>query len=831
MDGKTENNSKENLENKKGQNNQKNSASKELLSLIDTLKDFETNLKSIKNINSILTKENFLFFKKLFLKENIIINLSLIRIYMSIINNKSLYNEYLVSITNKESDNAKIDILLMLIENCVSITEKLDGFVFSNLLFQFKKKIIDLVKCIYFNCKSNIIIDENLETLEDYMENLPTKFFSYSFLEMNKSKELFDICKSQDSEKIKNFEEKFSEVNNYYEQFECFKKFVDYNFGVRNCCSVDESSIGKDENNIDKANMNNIEFYVHYGTLILKFCKYHKYLFLDKEVESEEKKQKENEQDNKSEKELTDTENYENKIQNARIVFLLDRINQEKSDKDKEKDKKIENILTNKQYLSTVDSKEYKYLIKKAIKYYLNLTKNIEKNKKIKAVREHLIYYLSNLDIDSYYPLYLKDFSKVSISDNFTPSYLTNVPAGKKNNFYFETKSSEETLVYIEFYLEDRTKDINFEINKYDLKSNLFKSIFKEEKIEDSFKFFIYCHGYSLYEMIFDNSYSWFNSKDINYRISLLTLYDKSKELDDEESFEENVYEEIKDVKSINIPVILYLNNLKIVSFKKSEDKNEKEKEDEEELVIKEYTEEDETIIPRHLFNYLLINHIKKLKVEKSKDIIYKFIISIFSMNKDLSSTNKELEEQIKSTNNNNDINYIKKIGFIPEKKIDDLIFEYKLYDVYEQILIYHMSLSIQHKEKISKTILIIQFDESKANACVYNDGKFFSKLKGEEDNIINTSDINIDDIDKIYNIIKNIYEGFEGVHLILTYRDNKNEEYKNKLKEIFGKIKNYNEENIIPPLSVFEYEENFICNKVIKYINSLNENKNHSFN
>ena len=670
-------------------------------------------------------------------------------------------------------------------------------------------------------------MDENLETLEDYMENLPTKFFSYSFLEMNKSKELFDICKSQDPNKITNFEEKFSEVNNYYEQFECFKRFVDNNSGVRNCCSVNEESIGKDENNIDQANKDNIEFYEHYGTLILKFCKYHKYLFLDKKDESEEKKQKEKDLDNKDEKDLNDTENYENEIQNARIVFLLDRINQEKSDKEKEKDKKIENILKNKQYLSTVDSKEYKYLIKKAIKYYLNLTKNIEKEKRIKSVREHLVYYLSNLDIDSYYPLYLKDFSKVSISDNFTPSYLTNVPAGKKNNFYFETKSEEETLVYIEFYLEDRTKDINFEINKYDVKSNLFKSIFKEEKIEDSFKFFIYCHGYSLYEMIFDNSYSWFNSKDINYRISLLTLYDKSKEQDDEESFEENVYEEIKEVKSINIPVILYLNNLKIVSFKKSEDENEKE----EELIFKEHTEEDEAIIPRHLFNYLLINYIKKLKVEKSKDIIYKFIILIFSMNKDLSSINKELEEQINSTNNNNDINYIKKIGFIPEKKIDDFTFEYKLYDIYEQILIYHVSLSIQQKEKISKTILIMQFDESKVNACVYNDGKFFSKLKGEEDNIIKTSDINIDEIDKIYNIIKNIYEGFEGVHLILTYKDNKNEEYKNKLKEIFGKIKNYNEENIIPPLSVFEYEENFICHKVIKYTNSLYEDKNHSYN
>ena len=751
---------------------------------------------------------------------------------MSIINNKSLYNEYLVSITNKESDNAKIDILLMLIDNCVSLTEKLDGFVFSYFLFQFKKKIIDLVKCIYFNCKKKINIDENLEALEDHIENLPTKFFSYSFLEINKSKELFEICKSEDSDKITNFEEKFSEINNYYEQFECFKRFVDNNSGVRNCCSVDEDSIGKDENNIDTANKDNIEFYVHYGTLILKFCKYHKYMFLDKEGEVEEKKQKENDQNNKNEKELNDPENYENAIQNARVVFLLDRINQEKSDKEKEKEKKIEYILKNKQFLSAVDSKEYKYLIKKAIKYYLNLTKNIEKEKKIKAVREHLIYYLTNLDIDSYYPLYLKDFSKVSISDNFTPSYLTNVPAGKKNNFYFETKRDEETLVYIEFYLEDRTKDINFEINKYDYQSNLFKSIFKEDKIEDGFKFFIYCHGYSLYEMVFDNSYSWFNSKDINYRISLLTLYDKSKEKTDEESFEENAYDEIKEVKSINIPVILYLNNIKIVSFKKSEDKNENVKENEEEgLVFKEHTEEDESMIPRHLFNYLLINHIKKLKFEKSKDIVYKFIISIFSLNKDLSSINKELEEQINSTDNNSDKNYLNKIGFIPEKKIDDLVFKYKLYDIYEQIFIYHMSLSIQQKEKISKTILIIRFDESKANACVYNDGKFFSKLKGEENNIINTSEIDIDDIDKIYNIIKNIYEGFEGVHLILTYKDNEKEESKNKLKEIFGKIKKYNEENIIPPLNVFEYEENFICYKVIKYTNSFYENKNDSFN
>ena len=94
MDEKTENKSKENKEKKEEQNNYKKYDSKELLTLINTLKDFETDLKSLKSINSILTKDNLLFFKKLFLKENILINLSLIRIYMGIINNKLLYNEY-----------------------------------------------------------------------------------------------------------------------------------------------------------------------------------------------------------------------------------------------------------------------------------------------------------------------------------------------------------------------------------------------------------------------------------------------------------------------------------------------------------------------------------------------------------------------------------------------------------------------------------------------------------------------------------------------------------------------------------------------------------------
>ena len=777
-------------ENEEG-NKQMSQKSKELLSFIKYLYDFESDLKSLKDIKSILTIENISFLKKVSLKENMKINLLLSNIYMSIITNKSLYDEYLLLINEKDTN--KINVLFLLIENCINLIEKLNGFIFSYNLYKFKKKTIDLVKCIYFNCKTKIK-EEQLEQLEELMENLPQQLFSDSFLDLNKSKDLYEISKSETLEKIIEFEEKFSEINNYYEQFESFKRFVENN------------SNSSDRKN-NKANKDNIEFYELYGTFILKFCKYYKYIFL-------EEQKNENKEGNKKEKE----------IPKSRVMFLIDRINQKNEDKKEEKDeknKKIENILKNKQFVSSLDSNEYKKLIEKIIKYYLDLTKNIENELKIKELREHLSYYLNNIYIESFYPLYLKDLSKVNINDNFTQFYLTSVIAGKSNKFYFETKY-EINLVYIEFYLEDITKDINFQINKYEIDNNEFKLIFKEERI-DKFKFFIYCHGYSLYEIIFDNSYSWFNSKDINFKISLLSLYDKLK-MKEEDYFDKGREDYIDDKeiniieeKKINIPVILYLNNLRIVSINKNEKDNNID------LVFNDHKEENELIIPKNLFNNLLIDYIKKLNIEKENYKNIKFIISIFSMNKDLLLINKEIDEQIKNINNVEEKKYINKIGFIPDNKIDDFNLEYKLYDLYEQILIYHMSISITHKTKIAKTILLIQFDELYANASVYNNGKFFTKLKLEEKEI-NLVNINIDNINELYNLIKNMNEGFEGVHLILYYNNNIIEEKKNKLLEIFEKIKKFNEENIIPPLKIFIYEENEICNKVIKYTNSFYE-------
>ena len=201
--------------------------------------------------------------------------------------------------------------------------------------------------------------------------------------------------------------------------------------------------------------------------------------------------------------------------------------------------------MDEKLFVSVTDTKEYNELIKKEINNYLNITKSLESEPKIKTVQEQLSYFLSILDIDSYVPLYLTDFSKITISDNFTPSFLTNVPAGKTNELYVETKMNETMLVYVEFSLEDKSKDITFEVNKYEINTNTFKSIFKEEKIEDTFKFFILCSGYSLYQIVFNNYYSWFTSKDVNYRITLLKLVEKPKK----EISEQNDNEEQKETE------------------------------------------------------------------------------------------------------------------------------------------------------------------------------------------------------------------------------------------------------------------------------------------
>ena len=805
--------------------------SEDLTSLIKDLQTFEIKLKSLSNVCYIFTNETFQIFNKLIKKDNVKIHLILSRIYIEIISHDSLYDNYLMFEENDSNKIEKVDLLLQLISDCSSLIEKLEGFVFDPKLFNFKNKTLDLLKCIYFNCKSKINDDEKSKKLQELLDTLPPKFYSSAFTELNKNKDLYEVFKSQTQDKISSFEDKFLEINNYFEQFEVFRKFVENNSGSIKCTAINDENIGKNEEEENEgkteANSEKIDFYQNYGLLLLKFCKYHNYVFLNKEEEKEDK---------------TTDENNDDDSENARVVFLLDKFKpeelpedeEEKNDvneisepkKDGKKNQKIEKLLQNKQFHSVIDSKEYKNLIQKEIKYYLQHTKNLENNEKLKSLREQMNYYINTLGMESYVPLYLKDFSKITISDNFTPSFLTNVPAGKVNKLYLETKSNENMLVYIEFFLEDKSKDITFEVNKYDDGTNSFKQIFKEEKIEETYKFFILCNGYSLYEIIFNNDYSWFNSKDVNYRISLLKLMNKpktevkegevcvnvnGKELTINSENIDKKLESIGEDNTINIPVILYLNYLRIGACKKNENNENKE-----ELTFKEIFEEDETFIPKQLFEYQIEKYLKKQIKDKEK----KIVISIFSQNRNLSKASNELLEKINTCKDKNAKEYLKKIGFFPNCNLEGIKVDYKLYDLCEQNLVYHLYLSQKKKIPINKSLLFLKFDKFIVNYAILYEGNIRAELSGRLNN--NSKKNTIENY--AISIIEKANNDYEGVDVILSYIDYSNEEEKNQLMEIFENIKKHCQK-MDSTSKVVIYDNDDINIDVFKYMNLFYDN------
>ena len=836
----------------------------DLITLVNNLSLFNHELKSLKDVSFFINEENLDVLKKLNERDNIKTNLLLSKLYINLISNESLYSNFLVEINDQ-----KINLLMQMIDECIILIQKLSGFVFDLEMFKFKEKTLSLIKCIYWNCKqkiTNIAISQKLEGLID---SFPTQFYSETYNELNKEKDLYDILKSQDTEKINNFEDKFAQINNYFEQFEAFKKFVESNAGIVNYATIGEAGEEK-KTDVKDIDPEKIDFYQQYGMLLLKFCKYHHYIFLNAENKEEKKPEGESESDN------------------VRVIFLLDKIKHENEIKEEGKkqegtenviDKsqgntKIINLMNQKSFTSIVDSKEYNDLIKIEINKYLEMTKNYENDLKLKTVIEQMKYFLSILDVESYVPLYLSDFSKITISDNFTPSFLTNVPAGKKNDFYLETKTNETILVFIEFSLEDKSKDISFEVNKYEIYSNEYKNIFKEEKIEDTFKFFILCSGYSLYQIIFDNYYSWFTSKDVNYRIALLKLNDKpikgldieekKEEADSNEENKEEVKEEkneIKDEKTkdnenkeekddenklycyfngkniafdqkeicqkiktamenkeenvIYIPVVLYLNNIRIISFN-----------EEKEISIKEIIDEDEDLISRTGLELKIKSHLSKtLKLQPDNIKDKKIIISIFSQNRELSSLNEEIAEKInavKTNSINNSVNdpeyiyYLEKIGFYPGEKIEgyENKIDYKLYDLCEQSLIYYLFNCKTQNKEIKKSVLFMLFDEKVVNAAVFNEGAVFSNFKGKKNYLNN---ININDENGVLDFLENANDTFEGIELVLSCFDYKEKDGK-KLGELIEKIKKFCEEKL--KINVTVCEENQITNNVFKYMN-----------
>ena len=138
------------------QDTSKDLESNDILSIINSLNIFEFSLKTLKNISCVLKSDILLVFQKLAEKDNIPINLALKRIYTDILSNESLYKSYLLFENNYYDILDKVSFLLYFIDECTSLIEKLNGFVFDPELFKFKNKLLELIKCIYYNCYNKI---------------------------------------------------------------------------------------------------------------------------------------------------------------------------------------------------------------------------------------------------------------------------------------------------------------------------------------------------------------------------------------------------------------------------------------------------------------------------------------------------------------------------------------------------------------------------------------------------------------------------------------------------------------------------------------------------
>ena len=765
-----------------------------IISIANNLNLFNYKLKSLKNFDLILTSDVLLILQNIEKINSIQIDLVLSKIYNSIIDNEWIDNSYIIFDKNYMKTLDKINILLYLINKCTSLIEKLQKFWLVPELFQLKVNILKLINHIYMKSKEVIEGDDKLYILIELSNTLPSKFFSKKYLELKKKNDLFEIISPQNINKISSFEDVFLDLNDYYEQFDVFKKFIEIN------CKNDNNSQNND----------NIEFYCNFGTLMLKFCKYHRYIFLNQKESEEEKKL--------IEKLGGETEN------NIKAVFLYEKSEFNSKNQNSSNNLNYENILENKRFISTIESDEYLNLIKKGINYYLDKTKNFEKNEKISQFREQMIYYIKTLEVDSYVPLYLKDFKHISFSDNFCSEFTINIPAGEEKKIYLETKYNEQALIYIEFFLDDKSKDISFEVNKYDAYTNSFNNLFHENKINKIFKCFILSKKYALYEIVFNNDYSWFNNKILNYKISLLKL-DNSIILKPSEFFcninEQNIIfnsevitkkiENKENEKIINIPVIFYLNNLRIISLEKNEKGNNI-------INYKEIIEENEKYIPHHLFDYSLMDYLikKKIKPEENK----KIVISIFSQNRDLVNVSENIEEKISRTKNEKDLQYLKKIGFVPSEKLWDYKVEYELYDLCEQIIVYHLYLCKYLKKQISKTILNLNFDKLVVNYSIYDDGKISTKLKEKLDDIDDKSE------ESIFNFIKNTNRIYGGICLVLSQTNyNTDEEKEKKLTELFEHIKKYCIEQLEPKVPLFIYSGDDLISYMFNYLNLFYSN------
>ena len=556
------------------------------------LQNFYNNLNEI-NLDELITEENLNYFLDINQNENIKIDILLSKIYNKILSCEDIYKTYFTD--DKEENKKKLSLLMKLIVEPIIIIENFYHIFVSLEIFQLKENILKLIKFIYINLKDYLKEDE-IDYINKLINELPTKFFSNKYLEIIKYKNIIYKNNAELLKNIENIDELFFELESYYEQLSCLEllfnnleidedeeklnnyssisnKDVKYKKSKKNQGgNTQEEEIEEDEGegeeletqenskrteNINKKN-NEIEYdenaIISYGNFLLKICLYHKFhLFQGKKGEKKNKNK-----DIKQDEEFIEEDDPDNILS----LFVIDAV---KNVNGRIQNKSNENIglgelLNNKTCLSLQELKNYSEIIRKNANNFNRLSKNCN-NPSIKEIKEKIDKYISLSNENRYININIEKINNIQYFSNFSKNGII-VPNRDSRILYIENNEDKKGLLLIEFSLTDDNKDIIFKLNKYDFISDSFKPIYNTGKINKRCKLCVYFDENSLYQIEFDNKYSWLNTKNIDFSISLFRIIDDDKNIN-----ETNDNDNENNINNIN-------NNNNIINNEDNENKN-----------------------------------------------------------------------------------------------------------------------------------------------------------------------------------------------------------------------------------------------------------------
>ena len=910
----------------------------------DCLANLELFLKELDttDLDDIITEKNIEKFQKISEIENIQVDLFMTKIYNKILSSEKFYTDYF---SEHDENDIKIELVLMIIEEAIKIIENLEDIVISKDNFDLKGNLINFIRFMKINLKEDMK-DEDIKQLEFYLNELPINFYSQNYLELMKYKNKINKNNYELLKNIDIIDELFSSLESYYEQLSVIESlFNDIeienrdNLEKKNYISISNKDIKKkkekktskikDDNNDEETDISDPkeqdekiteEELITYGQFIMNFCIYQKFHLIEqqkkksnqknrkkgekktkmkrrkKTVEAEENENEEEEEDENDEESESqdkdksigenddDEEESDDNPEDLVNLFVIDAVKnvngriQQKSNENIE----INELLNNKYCISLMERDNLFEIIKKNIENFKGLTKKT-KNPEIKKIKQKFDLYMESIEEDKYIPINKENINSIKYYNNFVNNSII-VPNRDSKVFYIENIKNQKGLLLIEFYLTDSTKDIIFTLNKYDPEKELFNQIYTSEKTNKKCKLCVYFEEKSLYQLEFNNDYSWFNSKEVNFNVSLFKLMDEKNieinndinNINNEKNNNINNHKMINDSEQNQIKVSqAMLNNKKEIKFyiynehmnytfncnkiyKKILNQQKLGKNDliqnnnkfsvqiflnkirflaideTNKLKISEFSEENEIIISKNFFNKTILNFLNdNYKQENEKEEDKKVSINLFCLNKNLSHKSPKIKELITALEdysiNNGDqfqnqvyIQFLQKLGFYPDKKISGYEINYNLYDFIDQCLIYHLFLNHIQEIPVESSTLILLFEKDALHITALNEGAIFYKFKELEKNWKSKyySKLKMDNYKSICNFISSLSDTFDGLDLVLCCYNN--EEKKDDVNNMFILIKKFVEEKIDEPINVYIYnEENFIVH-VLKYIGNF---------